>query len=663
MKRKIIATLVLIVCIALLISGCTFIKVNDEREANQVIASVTSDGITLNITQLEFMDYLNRNAESVIKNYNYDIDEAVDFLLKKKIESKYIIIKAMLELKKETYNDRHAVTRNLNNLVNPEDILTYGEYFYAIKSVNDEIQSTIDKFIAEYEADERNRMIDAIDLENIEKIEIIEGSFKETYYQKQVVDLSEVKIKITYVAVDDNEPVSIEMPVTDNMYKVPFSTSEAGEKSVVVRFDKKIIDTDGEINYEELTAEHAYEVIGVRATKTKVQEEKDEIEYRYTPLNEIPLDSVYAIFDLDKKNFASIAESEAYRRLKTNLNNQNRSIISLYQAAFESSVLSALNYELGKRIAPIDQATIQAEYEYLQLTSAEVYAGLQYEDIEQKFKSAIGTNLQTTYYYPPAKNIEQYIYVQQILFNFTEEQKAFLNANKGAKELDKANDGIPFNSLFELIGQSITTRESNPDYDPEDEDSLPYATDTEGNIKEKQLLFGTGGIYESLEAELLLAGNAQEKLAIFENYMYRYNDDPGIMNNPTGYLIPPKGVAHGFYKAFGDLAQALYAKDPSVGNAFIEGKLAYCYTDYGVHIIMISLVPFEGAEENGGSFAINKELDLEGNTFNEILKKKLEEQAKTKAYEDFAKLHLSEAENHGKIETKKVDKLLKKIKG
>ena len=149
MKRRIIATLILFACIAMILSGCTFIRINEERESNQVLATVTVDGITLHITQLEFLDYLNSNAQSVMENYNFDIDEVIEFLLEKKIESKYVLIKAMKELQNQQFSHRHSVTRNLVNPQKPEDLLTWGEYYFAIKSVNDEILATIDRFIAD----------------------------------------------------------------------------------------------------------------------------------------------------------------------------------------------------------------------------------------------------------------------------------------------------------------------------------------------------------------------------------------------------------------------------------------------------------------------------------------------------------------------------------
>lgn len=669
MKRKLLAFLALTIVMTMLFSGCSLIKPNAEREANQVLATVSADGITLYVTQLEFTDYINSNAQSVFQQY--ELEEGIRYLLDKKIESKYIVIKAMGELKK--YPARQSVTVNWDNPKKPEDMLTWGEYYNAIKAVNDEIISTIENFVKEYEQSELVQQIDEIDRDNIEKIEFVQkddnnAGFENEYYQNQKVDLKDIRLRIIYEEESGKEPVIT--PLTEAMYKEPFKTDEAGKKKVVASFDRRVV-TDGEESFEELTAEHEYTVIATRATKAKQEEEEPEIPNRYKAKADFTDDEKYAFFKLEKKNYSSVAESEAYRRLRTNLKNQNRSIESLYQSAFESSVLSALNFELSESIAEIDPAKIQEEYNYLIQTNKEVYESLSAEAKTTKFSEAIASNLESVYYFPKTEKIEQYFYVQQILFNFSEEQKTFLNANKGSKELDLANewaikgDEQGKNSLFYLIGQSIKTKESNPDYDPEDEDSFPFAKDEDGKIVERDL-FGAGGIYEELEEKLAEAETAEKRLQIFDDYKYLYNDDPGIMNNETGYLIPPQGVKSGLYASFVELGRALYADNAAVGHAFLNGKLAFCYTDYGVHILMISLLPFEEyaeVEGEGFSFEIDKELDLKGTTFEKSIQKKLESQAKSKAYEDFAKAHIDDAKDAATINNRRIDKIIKRLKG
>lgn len=663
MKRKLLAVIAFSIVIAMVFSGCSLIRPNAEREANQVLATIKADGITLYITQLEFSDYLNSNGQSVFQQF--ELEEGIQYLLDKKIESKYITIKAMSELKK--YPHRKSVTRNWANPQKPEDALTWGEYYFAIKSVNDEIQSTIDNFVEEYEQSEIAQRIAEIDREDIEKIEFVEDSFETEYYQGQKVDLTGIRFRIIYTEESGKE--AIEEVITEAMYSedAKFSTEEPGEKTVAITFDKKVV-VDEEDTFEELTAEYEYNVIATRPTKDKPEEEELEIPLRYR--DSFASNEIYAFFSLDTPNNATTAESEAYRRLRTNLKNQNRSIESLYQSAFESSVLSALNFELSEAVAPIDATKIEQEYEYLIRTNKEAYEGLANDKAKaDKFAEAISSNLESVYYFPKVENIEGYFYVQQILFNFSEEQKTFLDANKGPNELDNANkwaikgEEKGKSSLFYLIGESITTKESNPDYDPEDEDSYPFARDNDGNIVERDL-FGTGGIYAELQAALSGAASAAEKLQIFDNYKYMYNDDPGIMNNEVGYLIPPEGVRSNFYASFVELGRALYDADPTIGNALIDGTLAYCYTDYGVHILMISMMPFSEVElENGGSFDIDYELDLKGTTLEKIIKDKLEEQAKNKAYENFAKAYIDNAKDAATVDTKKINKIIKRLKG
>ncbi len=686
MKRKLLTVIAITITMTILFSGCSLIRLNPEREANQILASVSADGITLHITQIEFTDYLNSNAQSVFQQY--ELEEGIEFLLDKKIESKYLIIKAMGALK--NYSHRKGVTLNFNNTKKPLDVLTWGEYYYVVKTVNDQIVSTIEEFITDYEQREASLETEGINKEGIASIEFVEGSFEDQYFQRQKVDLKDVKLRIIYEEDLDIEPE--EIPVTEAMYKEEFSTEEAGVKKVVVKFDKKIF-VDGEEDYEELTAEHEYEVIATRATKEKQEEEEEEIPDRYKAKDEkaemfrvdfttVELYNFLGVEECELSPVKVTAISEAYRRLKTNLKNQSRSVESIYDQAFESAVLSALNYELGKQVPEVTLAKIQAEYEYLIETNKQTYQALSEDSKASKFAEAIGSNLESVYYFPKVENIEGYFYVQQILFNFSPEQKEFLEANKGPNDLDNANDWLLHSwgiegkegkySLFNLIGSSIVTKESNPEYDPEDEDSYPFAKDENDEIVERNL-FGTGGIYEELQTALREAATAKDKLEIFDNYKYLYNDDPGIMNNEVGYLIPPAGVKSGFYASFVELGRELFKDNASIGNAFIDGNLAYCYTDYGVHVLMIAIMPFEdfpageafteASNAVGGSFALTQALDLKDTTFKTIIEKKLTDQAKSKAYEDFAVKHLEEAKAHGNIDTKKINKIVKKLKG
>ncbi len=699
MKRKLLAVIAIIITMTVLFSGCSLIRPNAEREANQILATISADGITLYITQIEFMDYVNSNAQSVFQQY--ELEEGINFLLDKKIESKYLIIKAMSELK--NYPTRADVTVNLSTPKKPQDMLTWGEYYYVVEAVNEQIIATVDEFIADYEKREASQETEEIDRENIASIEFVEGSFADEYYQGQKVDLKDVALRIIY---EDGTELDDPVPVTEDMYIEEFSTEEAGVNTVVVAFEKKII-IDGEEEYEELTAEYEYNVIATRATKIKDEEEKEEIPQRYTLKadcekhemfrTDFTTDELYAFLGIEKEelkdNTVKIAAiNEAYRRLKTSLKNQSRSVESLYDQAFESAVLSALNYEIGKTVATPSNKQIEDEYQHLIRANKESYSALSKEGKQEQFAATIASNLENVYYFPKVDdNIGDYFYVQQILFNFSDEQKAFLDANKGANDLNDANEWL-LNywdigdkegkySLFNLIGNSIVTKKSNPDYDPEDEDSYPFEKDENDKIVERNL-FSKGevqGIYEELQ-EALSDPNltAKDKLAIFDDYKYLYNDDPGIMNNETGYLIPPEGVQSGFYASFVELGRALLSEgrseDNALGNAFNKnGELLYCYTDYGVHILMISLLPFEDfptgdafvaeSNEQGGSFDMRTALDLKGTTFENVIKDKLLSQTKAKAYEDFAKAHLENAKEHGKIETKKINKILKQLKG
>ncbi|MDR2266007.1 MAG: hypothetical protein LBE09_00260, partial [Christensenellaceae bacterium] len=558
-----------------------------------------------------------------------------------------------------------------------------------------------------------------IDKENIAKIELTEESqtyLKKEYYVNQSIDKKQIKMLITY----DDETVSEPILIPASLYTTDFASTEAAtDSTMVISVDEKIYnESTGKTTYETHTIEHTYSVVAPRATETKTEKtDVDEIAIgdikinRYDTAEVIKqklgdLASKIEIMDINKKYEdlkkavgADANEIDAYRLLIENMSKSYKTMTYVYNSAYETAVTNAFSVEKKKQImSEYDdeywKAEVIKEFKYLYSNSKQTYAEIEDVDdaIAVAFAESIKSNLDTFYYYPVVEDLGNYSYVYQILFNFTDKQKELLT-QAGTNEELKAEY---FEYLKNYIESQISNINYSADYDCEkhelgleDEEckwiaegntnesecpSLAYMTDENGDYIKEAFV----EVYARLQEELFaIAGedltglnteeNQRKAFEIFKEYMYKYNDDSGIMNSSTGYLIAPEGIEdpNGFYDSFVDLAHDVYAAKGVVGNAFVETddgyKLGYAFTDYGVHLIMVSLKPFENyngeeallnaTDEEIFEFISTTRINVAGelteddptaNTIYKALLSKLKTDRETKLYNDYTNQLISE---------------------
>lgn len=663
---KLIACVMLIAVAAVSLTACTFIKENDYRVANQTLVEINgAGGYKLTLTQNEVNDYFNTYAYYLVNSYGYTIREALDWVIENKVKSKYLITEGMGYLQNVTARKALIST----NVKNPVDVLTPAERYAAIQSVNDSIETSIKTMMDESYQDELESIADKTDAKNVKEVVFADETLKylkAEYLVNEKFDTDRVKIQFIY----DDGKVSEAFIVPTTWYKTAFADTEAGtDKKIEIKFEEPVTE-DGEVTYEEHILTHEYDVVEGRATKNEPEEEVDPDEIEINDVKVSRYDSVSTlkekgataeVINLEQKyktlqstEGADPAEVDAYRRLIENMKSGNKTMDYLYQTAYENYVLTALQAEVQKTAPAVTEAEVFAEFDYLYKSAKAGYTGDADKDTET-FLSSIKSSLASMYYYPAIEDLSKTFYVYQILFKFSPEQEAWLKEQIG--------EGEDVNGLYELMKGQITTKESNPDYDPEFEcplhgdgdqnaecahegegvcPALPYVTDGEGNVVERKFV----DVYNELQTALQNAEQG-DKLSIFEDYMYRFNDDPGVMNSELGYFIVPETMEdpNGFYDAFNQLARDIYADSATVGNAFVDGKLAYAFTPYGVHLIMISAMPFGAEAENTElTFAdaaakkafLERPYNLAGDTLYQTLFDALKTEKQTNAYTDFS---------------------------
>ncbi len=630
---SLLAVLLIAAMLAACAAGCTFVKKNDDRAANENYVTITNKGITLTVSYNELMDYFNSMGYYYINYYGYSVEDTLDVCISTKIQTKYLLTEAMVHLTGDAVSAaRKSVLVGGGAKVNPVDVLTVAEKYAAIYAVNSSIDSGIETAEEEAYQEDLNRIMNAIPAENVKEIVFAEET--EAYFAKffhdgegcyvgNELDTDRVKIQVVY----DNGEKSEAFVVPAGAYTTAFS-SEASEdnsertedKNFVISFTENVTDKDGNVTEEAHTLTYDYKLVYPRDTREEAEEPTDYAEItigdfdpisRYAKDSEIPdeIKAACRIRDIEQE-YADAEKSgdkykiEAYRVTVENIKNSYKTMEYFYKAQYESAVLSALQAEIylaadntAGADGVISDAKIAEEYRYLYTTGKNSY-GADAEANKDAFVTAIKNGLDTVYYYPAITDISDYYYVYQILFSFTDEMEFFLE--------EAGDDEASIEEFTEYFLSILTTEPSNADYDAEKYD--PEDAETVEPFGDEVLVKDVIAELETKLAEIYggtSENKASEATELFLEYLYKYNDDPGIFNNAYGYLMTADPEDSGWVDAFNELGEAIFTYDNAalggagkVGNAFdADGHLAYSCSNYGVHLMMISSTPFAGVND------------------------------------------------------------------
>lgn len=744
MKKTVIATLLIIVILAATLTGCTFIRANEQRQLEQTLAVVQKGDVKLNVTQMELIDNINSSVYNYVQ-YGMSVEQAVNYVIEGRIQSKLLTIEAMQFLtENEAAVARRRNARRSQNVANPEDVLTVAEYYEAIITVNRQILDSVDKYVDEYEDNLKKTEVTNAPKENVEKIEIDSG-LNEEYIVGESLDLDDLRLRIVYK--DGTEKI---IPVISSMVDTEFSSESAGDFELILALDVKV-EKDGVVETEKIKTENGkYTIKAAPTVKTSTLDDKnynshghssaylDSIRYkteaeirtwltsdeakRYDYNDGKGIPEKINIDEMPKADM-SVAEKDAWRRLKTNMNTNYRSAEYYYRSNFESQVLSALQHELYQNVddqiardGNFDDSVLE-QFAALSANDRLKYERMTVKERKKAFISAISSSLESLYFCPAVENLNEYYYVQHVLFKFDENTFDFIKANN----LDPIND----KEVFETLVSRQKVREANPLYDPSYECDCNHF-DEDGNYianpdgcefdKEEYIALGksnyqymkdhpTGTYYcpsiaylpeERNVTEVLAefadalavaqAESAQKAKEAFEWFIYRFSDvNSGSFNNDLGYLITPdkadSTLVDGFY-AFGKLLgkQANYSKDNEgiylVDTAALSTDFE-AYTKYvcefessnhnriqyvvgsdgssyaGIHVLILQKVPFTAAADWNAQSFTNS---ANNKTVSEALKDGIISSRRSKAYSDFTSEKLKDYEKREGVTITKEEK-------
>ena len=203
-----------------------------------------------------------------------------------------------------------------------------------------------------------------------------------------------------------------------------------------------------------------------------------------------------------------------------------------------------------------------------------------YENDESAYHTAMKDSSKNYIYYH-VNSGNEYVNVKHILLNFNDVQKELITA---------------LNTEYEEKYQNIKD---------EDGEVVDYTTDKEYQAKLYEIAYNSEvkRDYE-LDGELIqwnanqvidyvnenVTGSFREKSSKFDDLIYIFNDDPGIMNSEFDYVVNlDTSVTDQMVKPFADGVRAL--DESNGGNG--AGSMSAVITEYGIHILF-----HDGVAEN-----------------------------------------------------------------
>lgn len=219
----------------------------------------------------------------------------------------------------------------------------------------------------------------------------------------------------------------------------------------------------------------------------------------------------------------------------------------------------------------------------------------------EEYESNIQDDLNNMYYIKMDSESTKFFTVSNILFQFTEEQKAQYTSYKEKYENQEGNIYSyeqyqkDLNSLYSQIQPVVRQRNSQ---------TGEYEVVDAGNISVDDI------IYDEIEISLKSAQATDNVNFIgdtINEFIYKYNQDPGMLNADSNYVIgvnkEGKAVSS-FVESFNDAGLELYAN----GTGKI-GDMAIALSEFGIHVLV-----YTGKCENlfdgaGGDFFLDDSVE------------------------------------------------------
>ena len=262
--------------------------------------------------------------------------------------------------------------------------------------------------------------------------------------------------------------------------------------------------------------------------------------------------------------------AEAWKRFIKDLQDSNKKLGKKYsdEKAFEKEIDRIYNVLLENKYISKYQEVINNGLEICADAAVNSYKEKYkrdyelYSNDEAAYHTAMGSDASTVYYHPNSGN--EYVYVTHILFKFSDKQKAKIDELKKLYQANSIEKSVYDKKLAEIqsLDNTMVTYEENGERKTVSA-TLAYQ-DICNNVNK-------------YDKDLQFEARAKE----FNTYIYKYNDDEGIMNKDFAYVVNlDTSVTDKMVKPFADESRRLQNEE---GVGAMSKPIL---TDYGYHVIL-----------------------------------------------------------------------------
>ncbi len=634
MKKKLLVIIMILVIatVAIFTTACNstagMISKNQERDLRQNTATASYanrnaqvDKLELNATINNFVyqyynyyqqGYLTQEQyQQVLENIGTSYKQANESLA----ETEAYTLKCIDELYKRvqgngTEEEKAAAAQKntagkayneASRISEIESVLPKKDLIAAVEAYNEEMQKSFDSYREAYEKEIEKGQATTKSTNNIKSVNIETKPWKLVYEVGEEENLSGLKVSVTY---NDDSKVDLER---SDFTVTGFSSEEAKDAQEIT------------VTFGNTTATYTIDIIAAKPSRPVLPTEEEEEEKTVVPaLFENDLEEKIAAADKDEAKILK----EAKRRLEKQMTTNYRSYQYYYLAKLKTQVVTAYEEIVGGA-ASVTLAEINEYY-------AEKLAE-QVEQLTLKAKKyseiAEGADVKTQIVHEDG----QYFYVQNLLVKISSDLQAKYDAFKEEKVANDDALELYLNGLIDQTGVYISNVAYDKDATCEDENCTCTAcanykgenpgpcTDENCTCKkcpnkryinekfaeEHNLTLASDGtinvwdVLNVLFADLGTVGTSEEDRAAmltkFKKWTYMLNEDDGAFTCYTdGKLGYSVNMETSSYEAnFTDLSRALaYGSDAEKAEWHVVGtgvgSYGWCYTSYGIHVVMLS---------------------------------------------------------------------------
>ena len=601
-KKKLFLIVTVILVLSFALTGCSLFTVNEERDYKQTVATLNVNDVEVKITKGQLNESFVQNYQTY-SQYGLKAEEVLNLSLVNLAKREVLLVMA-----KSAFG---------NSKSSAYDLLTANEQAWVMKTTNKMFSDNWDSSVKKKAKDEYNSNKN-IDKEEEEPLYTARNEYTEPAedteyksYEKYLLEEDFFKQKENATGIEKEAIDEIKEDLEKQYKDFGYYREKNAEARLLANYQEKHKGADIEITEEQLEKEYNF-VVSANKDKylkgstyaTDIESDTGAILYHKGQYFKVKSILLQFSTDQDKvyKNWAAQYPAdenkefiEKYRKAlvlgSLDTNSANQTLLDemtdkfmFKQGSFDKGLLvniSNLNYKANNYCTDKECACHTNDKYHEQLK----------KDIKDK-KLVWG---ETSNLDKPVCDCPQCEFNAYVAYN------------------------VPYTQVLNMIADDLAKVEKSAgeEYDAKYPIVAPKTNDSARVAGKKMYI-------------------AEKKLEVFDKWIYRVNDDPGMMEGKE-YLITPAGQESSYVSEYTALARAIINEQGAtkgstntsvlsyeIGDKSVEimtqtnegNSISYIINDYGVHIIMISTLPLDfNLNENNITKSNDKNPDFDINDY------------------------------------------------